>query len=76
MSYEVRHPDIHVKLTGMDSNAMALTGTVVEAIKDAARAGDITREERDASIAEFRAEAYSGDYDHLLQTCMRWVDVS
>lgn len=27
-------------------------------------------------IDQFRKEATSGDYDHLLQTCMRWVDVS
>jgi len=26
-------------------------------------------------IPEFTAEAMSGDYDALLRTCMRWVDV-
>ncbi len=73
---DVRHPDIEVTLSGHDSNAMALTSTVIQAIKDACRAGAMTREERDASIREFRAEAYSGDYDHLIQTCMKWVNVS
>jgi hypothetical protein len=29
-----------------------------------------------AERAAFQAEATSGDYDHLLQTCMKWVDVS
>ena len=24
---------------------------------------------------EFMDEATSGDYDHLLQTCMKWVEV-
>jgi hypothetical protein len=33
------------------------------------RAG-VPKEERD----EFAREATSGDYDHLLQTCVRWVD--
>lgn len=26
-------------------------------------------------IAEFRERATSGDYDHLLITCMKWVSV-
>ena len=26
-------------------------------------------------IDEFQQEAMSGDYDHLLQVCMRWVNV-
>jgi hypothetical protein len=26
-------------------------------------------------LAAFTTEATSGDYDHLLQTVMRWVDV-
>jgi hypothetical protein len=26
-------------------------------------------------IKQFQLEATSGDYDNLLQTCMRWVDV-
>ena len=27
-------------------------------------------------IDEFYKEAKSGDYNHLLATCMKWVDVS
>jgi hypothetical protein len=26
-------------------------------------------------VDEFQQEAMSGDYDHLLQVCMRWVNV-
>ena len=26
-------------------------------------------------IDQFMQEAMSGDYDHLLQTCMAWVEV-
>ena len=29
----------------------------------------------EARTAAFLAEAQSGDYDHALQTCMRWFDV-
>lgn len=63
-----RYPDIEVQLSGTDSNAFALMGRVSEALK---RAGAPA-----AEIDEFRAECMSGDYDHLLQTCMRWVEVS
>jgi len=26
-------------------------------------------------VDDFRIEAMSGDYNHLLQTCMKWVEV-
>jgi hypothetical protein len=52
---------------GEDGNAFAILGRVIRAMQ---RAG-LTDEE----VAEFRREATSGDYDHLLATAMRWVDV-
>jgi len=60
-----RYPDVHVQLVGEDGNAFAILGRVRKALKRAGHgsAGD-----------EFTAEATSGNYDHLLQTCMRWVD--
>jgi hypothetical protein len=67
-SISVRYPDITVELTGHDGNAFAIMGRVQQALR---RAG-VPAEERD----RFRAEAMSGDYDHLLQTCMRWVEVA
>ena len=63
---DVRHPEVVVQLTGKDGNAFAILGTVQQALRAAGHADD---------IAEFFAEATSGDYDHLLQTCMRWVTV-
>jgi hypothetical protein len=30
----------------------------------------------DSEVAEFTKEATSGDYDNLLQTCMRWIHVA
>jgi hypothetical protein len=64
---EVRHPEIEVQLSGTDGNAFAIIGQVTSALK---RNG--CRHE----VEEFMAEATAGDYDHVLQTCMRWVDVS
>jgi hypothetical protein len=62
-----KFPDVQVQLTGEDGNAFAILGAVSQALK---RAGH--REAAD----EFYKEATSGDYDHLLQTAMRYVDVS
>lgn len=74
-SWKVRHPDITVQLIGRNGNAGAIMCAVVDAIRSAGREGDLTAAETRTSISEFRAEAMSGDYDHLLRTCMRWVNV-
>jgi hypothetical protein len=63
----VRYPKIHVKLSGRDGNAFAILGTVGRELRRA----DVPKAERD----QFMSEATSGDYDHLLATCMKWVDV-
>ncbi len=64
---EVKYPDIKVQLVGEDGNAFVVLGKVLRAMR---RAG-IDQDELDA----FQKEATSGDYDHLLQTCMKWVTV-
>jgi hypothetical protein len=62
-----RFPNIEVQLTGEDGNSFRILGAVQVAL----RAAGVPRE----TIAEFEAEATSGDRDHLLITCMRWVTV-
>ena len=62
-----RFPDITVRLVGKDGNAFAILGRVLRALTDAG----VEKAERDA----FYAEATSGDYNHLLATAMRWVEV-
>jgi hypothetical protein len=56
-----------VKLVGTDGNALALMGRVIQALKKAGYSQD--------DINEFRHQATSGSYDHLLRTCMEWVEV-
>ncbi|MBI4471440.1 MAG: hypothetical protein HY646_02155 [Acidobacteria bacterium] len=63
----VKYPQIQVKLTGSDSNAFAVLGSVQHALRKAG----VPKPEIDAFIAE----ATSGDYDHLLATCMKTVEV-
>jgi len=59
--------DIDVQLTGEDGNAFAILGAVVKGLKQAGASP--------FDIDTFQQEAMSGDYDHLLQVCMRWVNV-
>ena len=63
-----KYPEIEVPLSGVDGNAFVIIGVVQRAMRKA----DVKPEE----IAAFREEAMAGNYDHLLATCMRWVDVS
>jgi len=63
----VKYPEIEVQLTGQDGNAFMVLALVQKALR---RAG-VSKEE----IAEFHAEATSGDYDHLLRTALSWVSV-
>lgn len=67
MTNDVKHPEIHVQLVGLDSNAFSILGRCLQAMR---RAG-LSKEERD----DFHKEATSGNYDHLLTTCMEWFDV-
>lgn len=62
-----KYPDITVKLTGTDGNAFSIIGRVEKALRRAR----VPIEDRNA----FREEATSGDYDNVLVTAMRWVDV-
>lgn len=56
-----------VKLVGTDGNAFAVIGACTKAAK---RAGwDQGR------ISTIRSEMLSGDYDHVLQTAMKYFEV-
>lgn len=62
-----KYPDITVQLTGGDGNAFAIIGKCLQAMRRA----NVPQEERD----KFQAEATSGDYNHLLTTCIDWLNV-
>ena len=64
---DIKYPNVKVKLVGIDGNAFSILGNVQRAMK---RAGLTTEQ-----IAEFNREAMGADYNHLLATCMRYVDV-
>jgi hypothetical protein len=57
-----------VRLIGEDGNVYNLIGLCLEAGR---RAGYTSEQ-----LKCFKQEAMSGDYDHALQTCMSWFEVS
>lgn len=63
-----KYPNIEVELSGGDGNAYSIIARVAKAM----RRGGVTAQE----IDEFQKEAKSGDYDNVLQTAMKWVNVS
>jgi hypothetical protein len=62
-----KYPHITVQLTGTDGNAFAILGRVSRALRQAG----VSQAEREA----FTQEATASNYDGLLQTVMRWVEV-
>lgn len=61
-----KYPHITVKLVGEDGNAFAILARA----KRAMRINCLPAEEQEA----FMSDATSGDYSHLLVTCMRYFD--
>lgn len=64
---EPRYPGVVVELVGGDGNAFAILGAVRRALVNAGV--------EPADVSAYMSEATAGDYDHLLATTMRWVDV-
>ena len=64
---QLKYPHITVRLTGRDGNAWAVLGAVNRALHE----NGVGK----AEASSFFDEATSGDYDHLLRTVMRWVEV-
>ena len=62
-----KYPNITVKLVGTDSNAFSIIGNVKAGLKK----GGVPSEEIDA----FVTESMSGDYDNVIATAVRWVEV-
>ena len=67
MDCDVKYPNISVNLIGENGNAFAIMG----AVRTALRKAKVPHTE----IKAFLKEAMSGDYNHLLTTCMKWVNV-
>lgn len=66
MANEPFFPQVRVKLVGEDSNGFVIVARVRAAMRKAGL---------QAEADKFVTEATSGNYDHLLQTCMKYVAV-
>jgi len=60
-------PRPKVVLIGTDGNAFALLGKMKRGLRQAGWTAP--------QISAFLAEAMRGDYDHLLQTCMKYAEI-
>lgn len=61
------YPDVEVQLSGEDGNAFSIIGRVSRELRKAGAPAE--------EVERFREEAMSGDYDNVLQTCFKWVEV-
>lgn len=68
MSEQPKYPDVEVQLSGEDGNAFMIIGRTMAAL----RRGGVPAKERD----RYAEEATSGDYDNVLTTTLRWVNVA
>jgi hypothetical protein len=62
-----KFPGVTVYLTGGDGNAFAVLGAGISAMREA---GVPPKQ-----VAKYVKESMSGDYDNLLATAIKWVDV-
>lgn len=62
-----KYPGVKVQLSSTGSNALAIMGAVSAALRQAGVS--------DEEITVFLEESTSGDYDDLLVTAMKWVDI-
>lgn len=63
----VKYPEITVQLSGRDGHALSVIAAVTKAMKEHGVPKD--------DIRDFVDEVMDGDYDHLLQTAMKTVNV-
>lgn len=62
-----KYPDVVVHLVGENSNAFNIMGLVARAMCEAGVPN--------AEVAKYMKESMASDYDNLLVTALKWVDV-
>jgi hypothetical protein len=61
------YPNISVRLIGVDNHPTTIVAVLTRGLRD----GGIEHDEIDRIVRE----ALSGDYDHVLSTCLKYVRV-
>ncbi len=67
--------DIEVQLSGEDGNAFAIIGAVQRAIRRHLQECGVDGKESHRIIEEYHTDVMSGDYDHVIQVSMKYVNV-
>ena len=73
---DIAYPNVHVQLSGEDGNAFSILARTSMAVRAHLRNEGHDSNEIDTIVQSYTDEATSADYDHLIQTTMRWVNVS
>lgn len=63
-----KYENVKVQLSGQDGNAFAIMAKVSSALRKEGVP--------ECEVEDYIAESMDGDYDALLRTAMRWVDIS
>jgi hypothetical protein len=63
-----KYDNVTVNLAGQDGNAFAVMASVSNALRKEGVPND--------EVEMYLQESMSGDYDNLLRTAMKWVNVS
>lgn len=63
-----KYDNVTVTLAGQDGNAFAVMAKVSSALRKEGVSED--------DVQQYISESMSGDYDHLIVTAMKWVNVS
>lgn len=72
----VKYPECTVELTGMNGNAVLVFRKVrKELIRHLVDVKGWDRQDAESEGNAFQEEAISGDYDNVIATCLRWVNV-
>jgi hypothetical protein len=62
-----KYQTVTVKLTGNDGNAFSIMAQVSKALRKAGASSE--------ELEEYMIESMAGDYNNLLRTAMKWVNV-
>lgn len=68
------YPNITVELEGKNSNAFVIMGAVERALQRGLRE-KLSYDEVTKICNDYHEESMSGDYDNLIQTAMKYVNV-
>ena len=60
-------PKYKVAAKPVDGNSLSVIGAVTKALRNAGASSE--------EISQYQEEATNGDYNHLLQVSMKWVDL-